>query len=405
MEREKIYYLMHRNDIVTTLSFDEVTGNIISMGKRKNEELLPLGGNRSSIDLRKWWERRAVPLKQGNISRLLIANNIATPQNYLLQNLGLSLTDHYWINPADICYQWEEVNLFGNDFKDEFGEFRFKDSFSAENMKINLRCRTTFYPSASLQGDLQKKWVLQEGKRYLVKGNYGVSCQQSINEAIASMLHEKQGKIPFTKYKLCDIEVADEAAIGCVCEDFCTENVEFIPAYEVLESEKKSNEQSEYEHFISICERHGISQKEVRAFLEYQILTDFVLTNVDRHLYNFGILRDSHTLKFVGMAPIFDSGNSLFWNRRSVPKGEKLLNISVNSFKSKETDLLKYVKDVSGVNIEKLPSRQEVREFLMLDRHCAQRADEILEGYRGKVDLLEKLQNGEKIYQYGYHVR
>lgn len=405
MEREKIYYLMHRNDIVTTLSFDEVTGNIISMGKRKNEELLPLGGNRSSTDLRKWWERRAVPLKQGNIMRLLNANHIATPQNYLLQNLGLSLTDHYWINPADKCYQWEEVNLFSNDFKDEFGEFRFKDSFSAENMKINLRCRTTFYPSASLQGDLQKKWVLQEGKRYLVKGNYGISCQQSINEAIASMLHEKQGKMPFTKYKLCDIEVADEAAIGCVCEDFCTENVEFIPAYEVLESEKKSNEQSEYEHFISICERHGILQKEVRAFLEYQILTDFVLTNVDRHLYNFGILRDSHTLKFVGMAPIFDSGNSLFWNRRSVPKGEKLLHISVNSFKSKETELLKYVKDVSGVNIEKLPSKQEVREFLMLDRHCAERAEEILEGYRGKVDLLEKLQNGEKIYQYGYHMR
>ena len=405
MRHEKIYYLMHCNDIVTTLSFDEITGNIVSVGKSKDEKLLPLGGNRTQDDLKKWWERRAVPLKQGNIKHLLNANNIATPQNFLLQNLGLSLSDHYWINPINLLLDWKNVNLFTNDFKDEFGEFRFKDSFSSENMKINLKCRTKFCPSASLQGDLQKKWVLQDGKRYLVKGNYGISCQQSINEAIASMLHEKQRKMPYTKYRLCDIEVTNEKAIGCVCEDFCTEEVEFLPAYDVLASEKKSNEQSDYEQFISICGKHGLDVDEVRMFLEYEILTDFVITNVDRHLYNFGVLRDTKTLKFIGMAPIFDSGNSLFWNRRTVPKGQELLNISVNSFKSTETELLKYVKDVKLVELDKLPSRQELEELLLLDKECEIRMDAVLNGYSEKLNLLENLQNGDKIYQYGYKIR
>ena len=402
MSPEKIYYLMHKNNIVTTLSFDEITGSVVSVGKECRTELLPLGGNRSPQDLKKWWARRAVPLQQGNMRTLLDANNITTPQNYLLQNLGLSLSDHYWINPVERLFSWEEVSLFSNDFKDEFGGFKFADSISSENLMINLERRISFYPSASLQGELKKKWVLQNGKRYLIKANGGNTWQQSINEAIASLFHERQKRMPYVNYKLCDIDVSGEKGIGCVCEDFCTEAVEFIPAYEILESEKKSNDRSEFEQFIFLCEKHGLAGELVRSFLEYQILSDFVLTNVDRHFYNFGILRDTDTLEFVGMAPIFDSGNSMFWNCRHIPQGDGLLDISVNSFKKKEIQMLPYVRDLRGIDLSKLPSDEEIRRLLALDKACECRAEEILQGYRGKIELLERMQRGEKIWQYGY---
>lgn len=404
LSSEKLYYLMHGSDIVTTVAFDEITGSMLSVGKQCRKELLPLGGNRSENELKKWWQRRAVPLFQGNIQLLLRENDIATPQNYLLKNLGLSLNDHYWINPADKSFRWEEVSLFFNDFRDEFGGFRFSDSISAGNMKIDLDHRIAFYPSASLQGELQKKWVLQNGKRYLIKANYGNTCQQSINEVIATLVHEKQGRMPYTKYKLCDIEISGEKSIGCVCEDFCTEDVEFIPAYELLESEKKSNDRSEYEQFIHLCEAHGLYTDEVRAFLEYQILCDFVLTNTDRHFYNFGVLRNVHTLEFVGMAPIFDSGNSMFWNRRVIPQGEGLLDITVNSFKKKEVQLLPYVKDFHRVDIGRLPAAEDIGSLLLLDRDCKEREKEIVQAYQKKIDLLDKLQRGERIWKYGYKV-
>lgn len=399
---EKVYYLMHGNDVVTTVTFDEITGSMLSVDKHSGQEILPFGGKRSETDLKKWWQRRAVPLYQGNTQLILRENSIATPQNYLLKNLGLSLSDHYWINPVDKCYRWEEVSLFSNDFRDEVGGFRFSDSISADNMKIDLDRRSFFYPSASLQGELQKKWVLQNGKRYLIKANYGNTCQQSINEVIASLLHEKQGKMPYTKYKLCDIEISGEKSIGCVCEDFCTEDVEFIPADELLESEKKSNDRSEYEQFIYLCDAYGLSADQVRAFLEYQILCDFALTNTDRHFYNFGVLRNVHTLEFVGMAPVFDSGNSMFWNRRAIPRGEGLLDIPVNSFKKKEVQLLSYVKDFRRVSIGDLPSAEEICSLLLLDRSCADRAQEIVQAYQEKIDLLEKVQGGAKIWKYGY---
>lgn len=69
-----------------------------------------------------------------------------------------------------------------------------------------------------------------------------------------------------------------------------------------------------------------------------------------RHFNNFGVLRDVKTLKFVDLAPIFDSGNSMLWNRRNIPTGEKmqqaLLAIPVTSFKRTEVELLS--KKVSG---------------------------------------------------------
>lgn len=400
----KTYYLMHRNDIVTVLAFDEVSGNIIHIGKRVNEELLPPGGNLSGADLKSWWMRRAVPAEQGNVQVLLRENQIPTTQNYLLMNLGLSLSDHYWVNPVDKFYKWEDVNLFTNDFRDEIGNYYFYDSFSDRNKVMNLKNRTIFYPSGSQQGELQKKWVVQNGKRYLIKANHGTHSQQSINEVIATLIHEKQQRIPFVKYSLCDIDNSSRRGIGCVCEDFCTVEIEFIPAYDVVNSMKKRKDISVYDHFIYVCQRNGLEETEVREFLEYQIMTDFLLSNTDRHLYNFGVLRDSRTLKFVGMAPVFDSGNSMFWNQKYVPEGQDVLDITVNSFLTREVELLKYVKNPFVLDLEKLPSVEEIRELLELDGDCKMRSKQILEIYKIKMDLLETFQNGKMIYKYGYKI-
>lgn len=42
------------------------------------------------------------------------------------------------------------------------------------------------------------------------------------------------------------------------------------------------------------------------------LVFDAVIYNEDRHFGNFGLLRDNHTGEFIGTAPIFDNGLSLF---------------------------------------------------------------------------------------------
>lgn len=41
------------------------------------------------------------------------------------------------------------------------------------------------------------------------------------------------------------------------------------------------------------------------------IILDFIMANEDRHLGNFGVIRDVESLQWVAICPIFDTGRSL----------------------------------------------------------------------------------------------
>ena len=377
---KKHYFLMHRDDVVCSILIDPVSGAIMKVSTPKEPELLPLGGRIDSAMLRKWWQRRAVPVSQGNIRRILERIGI-TPQNYLEQNLGLSLTDHYWIKPVEAEYGWKDVNLFTNDFRDAVGEMQLSGHID----DVPELPTDVFSPSSSVQGELRKKWIISEGKRFLVKGNHGGNSQESLNEVVASLIHQRQGKQPFVSYS--PIQIQQDHPLCCICESFTSDEVEFIPAIDVVESTKKDNALSLYEHFIKVCSAHGLDDSATRSFLEYQILTDFVLTNTDRHLNNFGVLRNTKTLQFIGMAPIFDSGNSMFWQNPRLPERDDLTKIEVNSFRGKEMQLLEYVSDRNCIDLQLLPSTDELRTIYEMDPliPCV---DSILLGYQKKIELI-----------------
>ena len=380
---EKLYSLMHRDDPVCAISIDTVSGAILRASKPVNPELLPLGGSIDSAMLKKWWQRRAVPVGQGKIQRILEQMGIATPQEYLVKNLGLSLTDHYWIKPLDMELGWEDINLFTNDFRDPVGDMQFGLTSDAV---LDLPANA-FSPSSSTQGDLRKKWIIADGKRCLVKGNHGGNSQESLNEIAATLLHQKQGRVPYVSYST--IRLGDNQQIYCVCESFTSDVVELIPAIDIVESKKKDNAVSMYEHFIHVCAMHEMDEGAVRTFLEYQILSDFVLTNPDRHLTNFGVLRNAHTLDFIGMAPIFDSGNSMFWQNPMLPVHSDLTDIAVNSFRNTEKRMLQLVRNKDVLDISNLPTEEELRRIYGMDVLIAY-VGSILLGYRKKIDLLEK---------------
>lgn len=183
------------------------------------------------------------------------------------------------------------------------------------------------------------------------------------------------------------MKMDDHSQVYCVCESFTSDTVELIPAIDIVDSKKKNNAISVYEHFIGVCAEHGLDESVTRPFLEYQILTDYILTNTDRHLNNFGVLRDTSTLKFIGIAPIFDSGNSMFWQSPKLPEYDDLQSIKVNSFRQTEKELLGYVTDPSLVDLDKLPTADELREVYSADPliPCV---DSIIMGYNRKIDLL-----------------
>ena len=201
-------------------------------------------------------------------------------------------------------------------------------------------------PNNTTDGMLRKAWIIKNDKRVLIKGGYKNEILQPFNEVLASMVCECLG-FDHVKYEL-DI-VKDKVVSKCEC--FINKDTELIPAYQILHETIKE-ENNAYEEYIKILENHGI--KKVREKLENMYILDFLIMNEDRHLNNFGIIRNVNTLEWIDIAPIFDNGQSLnvpYYNEdEAIVSGEGRFFYNVIKF----DEIIKIVKDLKRIDIDKL---------------------------------------------------
>ncbi len=353
------YFLMRKDDIVTLCDFSR-DGTMASYAKKyRNPELAPLEHRAAKNHLKKWWQNRQIPLSQGRVRSMLEEKGLVAPGEFLLRNLGLSLTDMYWIRPIDSSLKWKDVNLFENDFREDLMTSIDMDDSEAEQPPV-------YSPNSSLRGELEKSWQIRDGKRVLLKGNHGRRSSESINEVIATRMHEAQGYDNYTPYSLVEIK-GKEYDYGCMSESFVGPGEELVSAYAVMTSEKKPEDMTDYEFLIEKAAGLGADAEVLRADLEYQIVSDYLLSNIDRHMENIGFIRDADTLRIKRMAPIFDTGRA-FCGRGVVPYTEEEIDeIEVNSFERTENGLLGLLRGRSSFDLSKAIPGEVIEELYAMD--------------------------------------
>ena len=390
----KEYYLMHKDIPVCLMEISD-DGTLGSV--RRNEAAsahFPLGGQMNNMKFHEWWRDRAIPKTRHGARSALQRLGYSSTNSALVNNLALSLSDCYWIRPREERLTWKDTNLFTNDFVDTFGEI----TINRDHM-IDLRKETRFNCATS-QGELQKKWCIdKEGRRYMIKGNYGQSYQQSLNEIFAAKLHEQQGFSEYTHYSLVRLQVdGNVEGLGCMCYDFCSEDVECISAWELLQTIKIKQNESYYYPLKKVCLKFGMSEEKFSDFIDYQIMTDYLITNTDRHMNNIAIVRNPDTLQVLGFAPIYDSGNSMFYNIPYEKLSQvRLDDIRTHSFIEKEIKLLQYVRNRSLVDIDKAEMDFSIYEKDVLERHI--RIPKLKELYERKLEKLRAFQKGKDIWK------
>ena len=381
------YTLMHKDDECGILSIDKTTGRFVSY-KDYDYGNSPYLGNADLKKIKRWWEMRAIPANRETIQKLINSFNCVTNEEYLAKNLALSVTDAYWIRPieSDHAFLYDEINFYNLQ--------RYNDG------KVPYHNATSYSPDASLGGQMEKYWDLSKGKPVLVKQAFKSFGQQAINEKFATLIHERQQKlIPYTSY---DIAKMDDGSVYSLCDAFTDRHTEFIPAYEILESTKMPNDMNLYETYIKICAQNGIDEDAIRVFMDYQTLTDFVISNTDEHLMNFGVLRDIDSLEIFSPAPIFDSGNSMFYDDLKTEPFTRaeLLSRKITSFYDIEEKILKNVYNKNIVTLDLLPEPNEVAEFYKENGIPERRADVIAQNYSNKLILLHEFQHGKTVSHY-----
>lgn len=209
-------------------------------------------------------------------------------------NYGANLSDHYWICSEGSSITWEEINFFENDFEP-----------ADENSLWTAYGKYT--PDNYTNGNLRKFWIIKDGVRYLVKYNslrYDELQIGAHNEVFCSKLLQKLG-INHAEYQLGFDDTIGEFYSLSKC---MTDTVyELVPAYNIICDYRTDG--SYYDLFLDVCKNKlGV---DVRKQVDEMITFDYLIANEDRHWNNFGLLRNSETLEYVGFAPLYDHEYSM----------------------------------------------------------------------------------------------
>ena len=351
--------LMNKNTKILEAEYDSATSGFTKIYKIHNINYAPyiLNNyyNESDINnivfrtnLSDWFKGRGIPSWRDKLDLLLNRLNIITPNELLDKAFGLSLSDQYWIKPNNSNINYDDINFFDNDF--DYAEFM--EASLSKNSKTIVTKEALKTPNNTTDGMLKKAWIIDNNIRYLLKSGYKTEILQPFNEVLAS---EICNRLNFNNVKYTLDTYKDIIVSKCPC--FITKDTELITCNQIIKTKERHNKHQDYENYIKILEKNGI--KEPREKLENMFILDFLIMNEDRHLNNFGIIRDVNTLKWIDIAPIFDNGQSLnieyYYEDELHISGEGRFFYEVKPF----DEIIKCVKNIKRIDINKLNNLPE----------------------------------------------
>ena len=378
------YTLMHKNIPVMDLVIDEITGSIRKSGTLYNPEHLPVavGYKKGIVDraaLNEWWTDRSIPASRSGVKEALETLNVPNTKLLISRCYGLSLSDQYWVKPQNADLEWENINFFDNPFSEDIGDVLLGKPKKELDFDFSS-------PDNTSDGFLKKRWKIINGKRCLVKSGSPPFMQQPFNEVIASIIMRALN-VNHVDYTL----IWDEETPFSVCEDFINPDTELVSAWRIMQSVKKDNNTSIYQHYINCCEAIGMD--DIKQQMNEMIVVDFLIANEDRHQNNFGLLRNAETLEWIGTAPIFDSGSSLGYDKltNQIKSGKNLI---CKPFKKTHEEQLKLVTALDWIDFDKLRAcEDEIRELLSQsgDYLDDERREAIIQSINSRIDIIESL--------------
>lgn len=341
--------LMNKNVPVVELELDDDTATILKIEKNYELDFLPVGidaktGIPNKKELNEWWFGRSIPASRSGIRTALDKLGIQYSQQLLLKCYGLSLSDQYWMKPVDSELEWKNINFFENAFSEDVGNILFGQPAS-QNVDLMSPCNTS-------DGWLKKKWKIIDTKRCLIKAGSNPFMQEPINEVFGTRLHQRLGCKNYVPYRV----LWEDGLPYSVCENFINPHVELVNAVSLNRSMKKRSEFSSYEHFMKACEKLGIPG--MKEFIDYMLVFDYLMANTDRHFGNFGAIRNVETLEWIGPAPIYDSGTSL-WHDKLTRAINPLGELETKPFYSNASRQMELVSDFGWISFEELQHLKE----------------------------------------------
>ena len=376
-------FLMNREHIVLTIEYDIREDIIKNIYEIHDLERCPLSfynihlhyPDRDLETLNIWFRSRSIPYWRKNLDELLPNLGVSHQHELLNKAYALSLSDQYWINPGNI--EWKNINFFHHDFDCEgYIEATLKDVKNKGEL-----CS----PTNTTDGMLPKLWIIENGRRILVKSTYTNSKQEPTNEWLASQVCRRMG-FDYVDYSL---DVIGDKLVS-KCENFIQDDEELITAFDVYYSKEKPKEENDFDYYCEMLKEYGL--RDARSTLKNMFFLDYLVMNEDRHMKNFGLIRNIETLHFK-LAPIYDTGQAMNCENRT--KDMDFEDEKVKFFASLKKPLSSYrdMFDLSSYDTSRLDGLAEEYKSILYKYQSYtgmsdERINKLAEGFEYRIKNL-----------------
>lgn len=399
MER---YILMNQNKEVLKFEFDKDLNVITKIDEIYNLDYAPLNikniiEHKRAIELNNWFNERGIPVYRDNVKEILEIFNIRSVKELINKDYALSVSDQYWFKPENVDVEWKNINYFDR----SYDSISFADSTFGSGAGKSLNQTSQNFsdktPNNTSNGQLKKVWIKKDNENYLYKGAGTIHNFEPINEVLASKIC-KILEVPYVEYTIDVIQSKRQDTVVSICKCAINKDEEIIPAHSIL-TERASEVQknmNDYNLYLEILKSHNVPNAE--EYLQKMFILDYIILNEDRHLNNFGIIRDVNSLEWKRICPIFDTGRSMntnvttsYWD---FEEGE-VKCFTNELISSRNLEKLFTIK-ISKGQIEKLKElKNEYQKMLKKYQSYTKLSDEeiqlLIEGYVKRIEIFGSL--------------
>ncbi len=393
---------MNQNTKILEFEFDNDLNIITKIYEIYNLNYAPLNiknieKGKLLLEFNNWFNERGIPIYRDNVKEIKEEFRINNVKELINKDYALSVSDQYWFKPENSDVEWININYFDR----AYDSISFADATygSGAGKSLNQSGKDESYrtPNNTSNGQLKKVWIKVNNENYLYKGAGTIHNFEPINEVLASKICDVL-EVPHVENKLDIIHSARQDSLVSVCKCAINKNEEIIPARSILteKSDEIKKDIDDYYIYLNTLKSKNVPNAE--EYLQKMLMLDYILLNEDRHLNNFGIIRDVQTLEWKRICPIFDTGRSMntnvttsYWDfyngevkcftRDFIPVAslEKFFTIKINSKKIEELKALK----------------QQYKEMLIEYQKYTKLSKEeigmLTEGYEIRINQFDKM--------------
>ena len=287
-----------------------------------------------------WLRRRVDNLQRSYMNKVYMARKIGRDfENILQDSCALSITDHFWINRSDINMTWSNLQ----DIRDQnktlvdvalTGKTAYLDWEAAKQGVTSLFATKGAFPKAilgntmlKLGGTSQYEWVSSTiGKALGLPVQEAVIVNPSVSnqrddkgDLIVVQLRSENGELLNSENGEPLYGVAinlDDTLVKITL--FTSDKISFVHASELfIDPPTPRDEKGPFRKARDEGQHHRyfydkLPSEEFKRDFERVLILNWLISNHDMHVENYGCLYSPETFEIIGIAPSFDHNSAEF---------------------------------------------------------------------------------------------